>query len=555
MHDGGVDARQAEQHLKEESNIQHRVGEAVGEQALPLRRCGHSRGNLAHYQRPVVDGLALGEDVFVRIGLDRVWVSRLMAPGLHQAWKLEEHDPAEERLPHADPAITVDANTPVGQLHQLRVARRSPHQVGLRRLEGVGDGGPNVGADVDEQHLSDGQCLRHSKDHGERGCKLRNFGTEGVHDGFPEVGAAETALLDAVDDGREVVVLQHDIRSVLGDLGPADAHSDADLCLLQRRRIVDAVTSHRADIADAIVAVLLVGLHDHLLVDRRHAGEDPRVFHGLLPPHDIVMRLIVREVVGLGHASVQVHARDHGKLIPLLGGRIALENVDALCDGTGGIRVVSSDHHHLDTCLGRLGDSGVDTLLGRVLNAVEANELEVPHREVCIRSARTLELRRRRGNIPLGDGQHAARVVHELFHLALDHGHRGGILRDGAKLQHSVWRTLENCKDLRAAVLAVDREHPLVLGVKGDLEELVILGLLLQLLRPIRPTLHFARGPEDGDLRRRTGPHVFTCGCVLFQLRAIVQDAAHGDGVARVCTTPGEQRGTLFTDDDLHAVF
>src|SRR6185437_16528003 len=48
------------------------------------------------------------------------------------------------------------------------------------------------------------------------------------------------AQVDGTDQRREVVVGQHDLRRLLGHLRAA-AHGDADVGLLERRRVVDGV--------------------------------------------------------------------------------------------------------------------------------------------------------------------------------------------------------------------------------------------------------------------------------------------------------------------------
>ena len=76
------------------------------------------------------------------------------------------------------------------------------------------------------------------------------------------------AELDRLDDGGEVVVGQDHHRGALRDLGAGDAHGDADVGLLEGRRVVHAVAGHGDD-----VALLLEQAHQADLVFRRHAGD------------------------------------------------------------------------------------------------------------------------------------------------------------------------------------------------------------------------------------------------------------------------------------------
>ena len=75
--------------------------------------------------------------------------------------------------------------------------------------------------------------------------------------------------LDGADDGGEVVVLQDHVAGVLGDVGAGDAHRDADVGLLERGRVVDAVAGHRDDLA-----IALQRLDDAQLVLGGHARVD-----------------------------------------------------------------------------------------------------------------------------------------------------------------------------------------------------------------------------------------------------------------------------------------
>ena len=80
------------------------------------------------------------------------------------------------------------------------------------------------------------------------------------------------ALLDGLDDGREVVVGQDHHRGLLGDLGAGDAHGHADVGHLERRRVVHAVAGHGHD-----VALAAEDLHQADLVLGRDPGDDADV--------------------------------------------------------------------------------------------------------------------------------------------------------------------------------------------------------------------------------------------------------------------------------------
>ena len=69
-----------------------------------------------------------------------------------------------------------------------------------------------------------------------------------------QVVVEAAAELDGLDDRGEVVVGEDHHRGFLGHLGAGDAHGDADVGLLQRGRVVDAVAGHRDDVALALAA-------------------------------------------------------------------------------------------------------------------------------------------------------------------------------------------------------------------------------------------------------------------------------------------------------------
>mmetsp|Transcript_107762 Transcript_107762/g.270310 ORF Transcript_107762/g.270310 Transcript_107762/m.270310 type:complete len:317 (+) Transcript_107762:626-1576(+) len=313
MHKTGVDGDQAQDHFKEESHVQRHVRETIREQGLPF--CGgrdRSR-DLAHDERPIVHCLAFDNRMLLIVGVGARAAFLVHDP--EHVRQTEEHDPTKEGLQHADVAIAVDTDPPIGQLDEFRVAGRSCHEFRLGWLEGICDRCPDVGADVNQQDLRDRERLGDAEDHRQGGSELRDLGAERVHNRLPQVRAAQASLLNTVNDAGEVVILQDDVGRVLSDFGAADTHGNADLGLLQGGRIVDTIASHGANVADAFVTILLVGLHDDLLVDRRDTCEDASMGGRLLPPNDVLLGLLIREVVALGHPSVQVDAGDDRELL------------------------------------------------------------------------------------------------------------------------------------------------------------------------------------------------------------------------------------------------
>ena len=101
---------------------------------------------------------------------------------------------------------------------------------------------------------------------------------DGELDEAAQVVVDHPAFLDGRDDGGEVIVAQHHVRGLLRDIGAGDTHRHADIGLLQRGRVVDAITRHRDHLA-----LSLQRTHDAELVFRRDAGEHGHAAHRLPP--------------------------------------------------------------------------------------------------------------------------------------------------------------------------------------------------------------------------------------------------------------------------------
>ena len=78
---------------------------------------------------------------------------------------------------------------------------------------------------------------------------LTDIGGQGPGDEFNQVVEHRPAFLDGRLDGREVVVGQHHVRCLFRHLGAAHAHGYADVGLLERGCIIDAVAGHRHHMA------------------------------------------------------------------------------------------------------------------------------------------------------------------------------------------------------------------------------------------------------------------------------------------------------------------
>ena len=139
-----------------------------------------------------------------------------------------------------------------------------------------------------------------------------------VVDGAPEA--------DRLHDRRVVVVREDHDGGLLGDLRPGDPHRDADVGLLERRRVVHAVAGHPDD-----MALLAQDVHEVDLVLGGDAGDDA-------DPVDLAHRLVVAHRAELG-----------------AGDRAALD-AELVGDRLGRDRVVAGDHPDLDPGRLRLRD-------------------------------------------------------------------------------------------------------------------------------------------------------------------------------------------------------
>ena len=118
---------------------------------------------------------------------------------------------------------------------------------------------------------------QHREQHDQR---LAEVGRQHEGDRLLDVVEDVPALLDGGLDAREVVVGEHDVGGLTRGGGAGLAHRDADVGLLERRRVVDPVAGHRDH-----VSARLQRPHEAQLVLGRDAREDgcPRRPRGRAP--------------------------------------------------------------------------------------------------------------------------------------------------------------------------------------------------------------------------------------------------------------------------------
>ena len=250
----------------------------------------------------------------------------------------------------------------------------------------------------------------------------------------------------AVDDAGEVVVEQDEVRGLLGDVGAVQPHGDADVGLLQRRRVVDPVAGDGDDLA------LLLQRFDevHLLLGGDAGEED--------------LRGIQRQLQLRGRQAPQVVAGDDHRLI-------GLQQADLAGNGLCRLWMVAGDHDHADAGRGAARDGLGHLRPWRIFQPDQAREnqatLLVGHAAVC------------RGVLDptVGEGQHAQaglghfvlRGKHTRPGASIERGGARAELHEIADVEHRFQRAL--AVEPAALRRAADDRHALAIGVEGDFLE------------------------------------------------------------------------------------
>ena len=126
------------------------------------------------------------------------------------------------------------------------------HDVLFTFLHTQSDRGEAVGDQVDPQQMRRTQDREsHHGGHEDRD-DLRHVGAEQELDGLADVVVDLPSLCDRGYDRGEVVVGKDHVRDVLRDVRTRDAHSDADVRVLDGGCVVDTVTGHCGDAALAL---------------------------------------------------------------------------------------------------------------------------------------------------------------------------------------------------------------------------------------------------------------------------------------------------------------
>ena len=277
-------------------------------------------------------------------------------------------------------------------------------------------------------------------------------------------------LLDGRHDRGEVVVGEHHVGRLAGDVRAADAHRNPDVSGLHRRGIVDAVAGHRHDMAEALQRP-----HDSQLLLGRHTRVDHRV-GGDSPERGVVERVDLRPSDGPRGRDGEAELAPHRQ-------------------GRGGM--VTGDHHRPDAGRAAPSDRRLRLLARWIDHADKPDEHELPL-DLGGMTAEGLGL----WHGPPGKRQHPHRPAGELRGSVRDltaaligerHNHPPALLCHAA-WEHRLGRAL--CGEQPATIPPQqDHAHALADGVERDLEQ-------CRRRRPVVSDASLDRGHDQAPLGR-----------------------------------------------------
>mmetsp|Transcript_21478 Transcript_21478/g.51111 ORF Transcript_21478/g.51111 Transcript_21478/m.51111 type:complete len:359 (-) Transcript_21478:643-1719(-) len=238
-------------------------------------------------------------------------------------------NPDDDRGEHE--AVQQDAHPHPSQHDWLILRpRRLLQDIPLAGLHAQCNGGRQIRDENQEENLKRCSHQRHRDDDAEE--DLDDLGNVDRHDEGHELLDAcvdGSPFLHGLHDGGEVVIGQDHLRRTLCHLRALDAHGHSDVRLVQRRRVVHAVTRHGRNLALALDT-----LHDLQLVLWLGPGEDAHAA-GEQVHLGVAEVLPVRPQLGAVHGAGLLVVR-------------GLQDVHVLGDGDGRQQVVPGDHHHAD---------------------------------------------------------------------------------------------------------------------------------------------------------------------------------------------------------------
>ena len=223
MEERDVDDEHQEAQLPQDREVEPAVRERPMECGDALGPVGEGLGELDEHEAREREGRALGE--------------RPPAPqGKAEDDQVDERGPRPAEQHQEDDRAREDADA--------RIARRAAHDVLVGGIHRQRQGGQPVGREVHVEDLHRRERKRPAEEHGSGHVRGQQ-----VHQILLNVPEDDAPFLDRGDDGGEVVVRERHLGRFPGHVGACDAHGDADVGLLERRRVVDAVSGHGDDVA------------------------------------------------------------------------------------------------------------------------------------------------------------------------------------------------------------------------------------------------------------------------------------------------------------------
>ena len=180
---------------------------------------------------------------------------------------------------------------------------------------GLGQGGQHIGAEVHRQDLHHREGRRDAEGHHRQERRgLREVRHQDVGDELADVAHHAAAEAHRLDDRREVVVQQHDVRRFFGNIhGPV--HRQADVGRVQRGGVVDTVAAIPDDMPGLFERphdpLFLIRLDFGEHVDLRHARHQRFFAHVPQFPARQQVRVGDPDFVGNVHGDQAMVAGDH----------------------------------------------------------------------------------------------------------------------------------------------------------------------------------------------------------------------------------------------------
>ncbi len=171
-----------------------------------------------------------------------------------------------------------------------------------------------------------------------------------VIDELTDVGVNDAPLLHCRDNADIVVIREHHVSGIFGNIRARDPHGNANVCLLDGGSVVDTVAGHRHNFSIGLQCI-----DNANLVFRGDAREYIRLF-------DFNNQLLVVNFIQLG-------AGEH--LMPWT------KKTNALGNSPGCVRVVASDHQRTNAGFGGCQQGRFHFRPGRVDHADETGKDQV----------------------------------------------------------------------------------------------------------------------------------------------------------------------------------